>query len=112
MMKIPVYINANIPALMQPTLTHYELCFLCVAHTCLYDRQSSRMSFTATVTSYIQVTQSSNLHMKTTSPCERHTSCPSFLRLLYLTSGLLRHISGLPKILHWLCLTVLTTLAL
>ena len=97
MMKIPIYINANIPALMQPTLTHYEPCFLCVAHTCLYDRQSSRMSFTATVTSYIQVTQSSNLHMKTTSPCGGHTSCPSFLRLFILLLGYFVIYLGYPK---------------
>ena len=112
MTKITININANIPALARPTLTHYELCFLCMAHTCPDDRQSSHSSFTATATSYIQVTQILNLHMETTSPYEGHTSCPSFLRLLHLTSRLLWDISRLPKILHWLRLTLLTMLAL
>ena len=47
----------DITTLMQPTLTHYELHFLHVAHTCSYDRQSSHVTFTMTVTSYNQVTQ-------------------------------------------------------
>ena len=78
-MKIPLYINANIPVLTQPTPMHYELCFLGVAHTCPDDRQSSRSSSTATATSYIQVPQILSLHMETTSPYEGHISCPSFL---------------------------------
>ena len=112
MTKITVNINPNIPTLMRPTPTHYELCFLCVVHTCPDDRQSSHSSFTATVTSYIQVTQILNLHMETASHYKGHTSCSSFSRLLHLTSRLLRHISGLPIILHWLCLTLLMMLAL
>ena len=62
-----------------------------MAHTCPYDRQSSRMSFTATATSYIWVTQILKLCMETTSPYEGHTSRPSFSRLLDPTSGLLSH---------------------
>ena len=112
MMKITININANIPALMQPTPTHYKLCFLCMAHTCPDDRQSSHSSFTVTATSYIWVTQILNVQMETTPPYEGHTSRSSFLRLLHLTSELLNHISGLPIILHWLCLTILTRLAL
>ena len=50
--------------------------------------------------------------MVTTSPYEGHTSCPSFLRLLHRTSGLLCHIPWLPKIQHWLCLILLMMLAL
>ena len=91
---------------------HYKLCFLHVAHTCPDDRQSSCSNFTATATSYIWVTQILKLHVEVTSPYEGHTSCPSFLRLLHPTFGLLRHISGLPKLLHWLCLTLLMMLAL
>ena len=111
-MKIPVYINANIPTLMQPTPMHYDLCFLCVAHTCPDDRQSSFSSFTATGTMYIWVTQILKLRMETTSPYKGHTSHSSLSQLLHLTSRLLSHISGLPKILYWLCLTLLTMLAL
>ena len=83
-----------------------------MAHACPYNRQSSRMVFTVTATLYIQVTENSDLHVVTTSPYEGHTSHPSFSRLLHLTSGLLHHISGLPKILHWLHLTLLMTLVL
>ena len=43
-------INVIIPALMRLTLMNHECCSP-------YNRQSSRMSFTATATSYIQVTQ-------------------------------------------------------
>ena len=111
-MKITVNINANIPALTRPTPTHYKLCFLCMAHACPYDRESRRMIFSATVTSYIQVTKNSDLHMVTTSPYKGHTSHHSVLRLPHRTSRLLCHISRLPKILLWLCLTLLTMLAL
>ena len=79
MTKIPVNINANIPALTQPTLMHYELCFLCMAHECPYDRQSSCVIPTVTATSYIWVIENSDLHVETTSPYEGHTSWPSFL---------------------------------
>ena len=48
-------LSIDIPALMQPTLTHYELHFLCMAHACPYDRQSSHSTFTVTLTSYIQL---------------------------------------------------------
>ena len=91
---------------------YYELCFLRMAHACPYDRQSSHTISTVTATSYIWVIKHSDLHEETTSPYEGHTSCPSFLQLLHHTSGLLRHISGLPKLLHWLHLTLLTMLAL
>ena len=112
MMKSPMDINASIPVLMRPTLMHYKLRFLHVANTCPDDRQSSRMSITATATSYIQVTQILKLHMETSSPYEGHTSCPSFSRLLHCTSGLPHDTSGLPKILHRLHLTLLTMLGL
>ena len=77
-----------------------------------YDRQSSRMNFTATATSYIRVTQILKLCMETASPYEGHTSRTFFARLLDPTAGLLCHTSGLPKILPWLCLTILTMLGL
>ena len=70
------------------------------------------MTFTVTVTSCIQAIQKSDLHMETTSAYEGHTSRPSFLQLLHHTSGVLCHTSGLPIVLHWLCLTLLMTLAL
>ena len=79
MMKIPMYINTNIPVLMQPILMHHERCFLHMAHTCPYDRQSSHMNFIVTVTSYIRVTQILDLRMETKSPYEGHTSHSSFL---------------------------------
>ena len=50
--------------------------------------------------------------MVTTSPYEGHTSRTFFVRLPDPTSGLLRHTSGLPKILPWLRLTLLTMLGL
>ena len=112
MTKITININTNIPTLMQPTPTHYKLCFLHVTHKCPDDRQSSCSSFTVTVTLYIWVTQILKLCVETTSPYKGHTSCSSFSRLLHLTSGLLHHISGLPKILYWLHLTLLMILAL
>ena len=102
-----IIINANIPVLMQPTAMHYELCFLCVAHAYPYDRQSTDVIPTATVTSYIQVIENSDLSMETESFYKGQTSHPSFLQLLHHTSGFLCHISWLPKILHWLRLTLL-----
>ena len=54
MTKYTGNISITIPTLMQPTLMHYELCFLHVAHACPYDRQSCHVTFTATATSYIQ----------------------------------------------------------
>ena len=50
MKKITGSINVIIPAFTRPTLTTHERCSP-------YDRQSSCMNFTATVTSYIRVTQ-------------------------------------------------------
>ena len=50
--------------------------------------------------------------MEIASPYEGHTSRTFFTRLLDSTSGLLRHTSGLPKILPRLCLTLLTMLGL
>ena len=76
--KNTMNISVNIPTFIRPTPMHYELCFLCMAHTCPYDRQSSHAAFTATVTSYIQVIEKSDLCMETTSPYEGHTSCPFF----------------------------------
>ena len=105
MKKIARSINVIIPALTQPTPTNHERCSP-------YDRQSSRTSFTATATSYIRVTQILKLHVETASPYEGHTSRTFFVRLLDPTSTLLHHTSGLPKILHQLCLTLLTTLCL
>ena len=105
MTQITDLINVNTPALMQPTLMNHE-------HCSPYDRQSSCTSFTVTVTLYIRVTQFLKLSMETTSPYEGHASCPSFSRHLHPTSGLLHYASGLPKIIHWLHLTTLTTLGL
>ena len=112
MMKITSSINVYTPVLMRLTPTNHEHCILHMAYKCPYDRQSSCTSFTVTVTSYIQVTQVLKLCMETTSPYEGHTSYPSFSRLLDPTSGLLHHTSRLPKILHWLCLTLLMMLGL
>ena len=50
MKKIAGSINVIIPVLTRPTLTNHE-------HCSPYDRQSSCMSFTATVASYTRVTQ-------------------------------------------------------
>ena len=81
-------------------------------HCSPYNRQSSRTSFTATVTSYIWVTHILKLCVETASPYEGHTSRTFVLRLLNPMSGLPSHTSGLPKILHWLRLTLLTMLGL
>ena len=105
MKKITGSINVIIPALTRPTQMHHE-------RGNPYDRQSSRTNFTATATSYIRVTLSLKRHMETTSPYEGHTSCTFFVWLLDSTSGLLRHTSGLPKILPRLRLTLLTMLGL
>ena len=101
MMKTTSSINIIIPALTRPTPTYYELHLLHMAYKYPYNRQSSCMSFTATATSYIQVTQILKLCMETT-----------FSQLLDPTSGLPSNTSGLPKILHWLHLSLLTTLGL
>ena len=50
--------------------------------------------------------------METASPYERHTSRTFSARLLDPMSGLLRHTSGLPRILPRLRLTLLTMLGL
>ena len=71
MKKITGSINAIIPMLTRPTPTNHECCSP-------YDRQSSRTNFTATVTSYIRVTQILKLRMETASPYEGHTSCTFF----------------------------------
>ena len=105
MKKITGLINVIIPALTQPTPMHHE----CGNP---YDRQSSRMNFTATATSYIRVTQNLKKRVETASPYEGHTSRTFFALLLHPTSGLLCHTSGLPKILPWLRLTLLTMLGL
>ena len=98
-------INVSNPALTRPTPTHHE-------RDNPYDRQSSRTNFNATVTPYIRVTKNLKRCVETTSPYEGHTSCTFFARLLDSTSGLLRHTSGLPKILPRLPLTLLTMLGL
>ena len=105
MKKITGSINVINPALTRPTPMHHE-------RGNPYDRQSNRTNFTATATSYIRVTQNLKRHMETTSPYEGHTSRTFFARLLDSTSGLLRHTSGLPKILPRLRLTLLTMLGL
>ena len=92
MNKITGSINVIIPELTRPTPTHHE-------RGNPYDRQSSRTNFNATATSYIRVTQNLKRRVETTSPYEGHTSRTFFARLLDPTSGLLRHTSGLPKIL-------------
>ena len=96
-------INVIIPTLTRPTPMHHEC-------DNPYNRQSSRTNFTATATSYIRATQNLKRHVETTSPYEGYTSRTFFARLLDPTSGLRRHTSGLPKILPWLHLTLLTML--
>ena len=103
MHKSTGYINVIIPALTRPTPTHHE-------RGNPYDRQSSRTNFNVTATSYIRVTQNLKRRMEIESPYEGHTSRTFFARLRDTTSGLLRHTSGLPKILPRLCLTLLTML--
>ena len=112
MMKNTGNISINILVLMQPTLMQYELHFLHMAHACPYDRHSSHTTFTVTATSYIQVSEKSDLCMETTSPYKGHSSCPSFSQLLHHTSRFLHDTSWLPKILLWLCLSLLMMLAL
>ena len=105
MNKITGSINVIIPALTRPTPMHHE-------RDNPYNRQSRRTNFTATATSYNRVTQNLTRRVETTSPYEGHTSRTNFARLPDPTSGLLRHTSGLPKILPRLCLTLLTMLGL
>ena len=100
MNKITGSINVINPTLTRPTPTHHE-------RDNPYDRQSSRMNFTAG-----WVTQNLKRCVETTSPYEGHTSRTFFARLLDPTSGLLHHTSGLPKILPRLRLTLLTMLGL
>ena len=105
MKKITGSINVINPALTRPTPTHHE-------RDNPYDRQSSRTKCTATATSYIRVTQNLKRRVEIASPYEGHTSRTFYTRLRDTTSGLLRHISGLPKILPRLRLTLLTMLGL
>ena len=70
------------------------------------------MNVTATATSYIWVNQNLKRRVETASPYEGHTSRTFVARLLDPTSGLLQNTSGLPKILPWLHLTLLTMLGL
>ena len=105
MNKIAGSINVINPALMRPTPTHHE-------RGNPYDRQSSHTNFNATAISYIRVTQNLKQRVEIASPYEGHTSRTFFARLLDPTSGLLRHTSGLPKILPRLRLTLLTMLGL
>ena len=103
--KITGSINVIIPALTRPTPTHHE-------RGNPYDRQSSRTNFNATATSYIRVTQNLKRRVEIASPYEGHTSRTFYTRLCDTTSGLLRHTSGLPKILPRLRLTLLVMLGL
>ena len=99
--------KSETPEWTWPTPMHYKLLFLCMTHSCPYDRQSSCSSFNVTETSYIWVIQNPHLCGELASPDEGHTSCPSFhnyFRFLHNTSGL-------PKTLCWLHLTPLVTLA-
>ena len=105
MLKITGSINVIIPALTRPTPTHHE-------RGNPYDRQSSRTNFNATATSYIRVTQNLKRRVEIASPYEGHTSHTFYTRLRDCTSGLLRHTSGLPKILPRLRLTLLMMLGL
>ena len=82
-----------------------------MAHTYPYNRKSSCANFIATVTLYIQVTQILDLHVETTSPYTGHTSHSSFHDSILLPGYSVIY-QGYPKILHWLCLTLLTALAL
>ena len=105
MHKITGSINVIIPALTRPTPTHHE-------RGNPYNRQSSRTNFNATATSYIRVTQNLKRRVETASPYEGHTSRTFYTRLRDTISGLLRHTSGLPKILPRPCLTLPTMLGL
>ena len=105
MKKIPGLINVINPTLTRPTPTNHK-------HCSPYDRQSSRTSFSATATSYIWATPNLKRRVETASTYEGHTSRTFFALLLDPTSGLCRHISGLPKILPRLRLTLLTMLGL
>ena len=105
MKKITGSINVINPALTRPTPTHHE-------HDNPYDRQSSGTNFTATATSYIRVTRNLKRRVEIASPYEGHTSRTFYTRLCDPTYGLLRHTSGLPKILPRLRLTLLTMLGL
>ena len=105
MNKITGSINVIIPALARPTPTHHE-------RGNPYDRQSSRTNFNATATSYIRVTQNLKRRVEIASPHEGHTSRTFYTRLRDTTSGLLRHTSGLPKMLPRLRLTLLMMLGL
>ena len=72
MKKITSSINVIIPVLTRPTLMNHECCSP-------YNRQSSHMSSTATVTLYSWVTQILKLRVETASPYERHTSLTFFM---------------------------------
>ena len=93
MHKITGSINVIIPALMRPTPTHHE-------HGNPYDRQSSRMNFTATATSYIRVSQNLKQRVEIASPYEGHTSCTFYTQLRDTTSGLPKIQPGYPKYYH------------
>ena len=72
-------LNVNTTMLMQPTLTHYELHLLHVAHVSPYKGQSSHLNFTATETPYIWVTQGHSLCVEPVSPYKGQACCPLFL---------------------------------
>ena len=104
MKKITGSINDINPALTRPTPTHHE-------RDNPYARQSSHTNFNATATSYIRVTQNLKRRVEI-APYEGHSSRTFYTRLRDTTCGLLRHTSGLPKILPRLRLTLLTMLGL
>ena len=87
MKKITGSINVINQALTRPTPTHHE-------RGNPYDRQSSRMNFNVTATSYIRVTQILKRRVETASPYEGHTSRTFFARLLDPTSGFRTHEKG------------------
>ena len=105
MKKITGSINDINPVLTRPTPMHHE-------RDNPYDRQSSHTNFNATATSYIRVTQNLKRRVETASPYKGHTSRTFYARLRDTTSGLLRHTSGLPKILPRLRLSLLMMLGL
>ena len=79
MKKITGLINIIIPVLTRPILTNHERCSP-------YDRQSSRMSFTTTATSYFRVTPqyiqvTRNTTMATSNPSDNVMLMGSTIRM-------------------------------
>ena len=93
----PSMININISALIQPTLLHYKVHLLCVAHVSPYDGQSSCSIFTVTETSYIWVAKNPHLHVEPVSPYEGQTSHSSFHNYYIMLPGCSALHPGYPK---------------